>query len=64
MRKRVITLLFMPIAVFLWMIGWTMLWAGARKEREAERTQAETLAEDESITAIPVIPEELEEHEA
>jgi nitrogen fixation-related uncharacterized protein len=64
MRKRVITLLFLPIAVFLWIIGWTMLWAGARKEQETEQTQAETRTEDESITIIPMIPEKLEEHEA
>jgi nitrogen fixation-related uncharacterized protein len=64
MRKRVITLLFLPIAVFLWIIGWAMLWAGARKEQETEQTQAETRTEDESITIIPIILEKLEEHEA
>jgi hypothetical protein len=64
MPKRVITLLFLPIAVFLWIIGWAMLWAGARKEQETEQTQAETRTEDESITIIPMIPEKLEEHEA
>jgi len=48
--------------VFLWIIGWAMLWAGARKEQETEQTQAETRTEDESITIIPMIPEKLEEH--
>jgi CHASE3 domain sensor protein len=64
MRKRVITLLFLPIAVFVWIIGWAMLWAGARNEQETEQTQAETRTEDESITIIPMIPEKFEEHEA
>jgi len=64
MPKRVITLLFLPIAVFLWIIGWAMLWAGTRKEQETEQTQAETRTGDESITIIPMIPEKLEEHEA
>jgi nitrogen fixation-related uncharacterized protein len=64
MRNRVIRLLFLPIAIFLWIIGWTMLWAGTSKEQETEQTQAETCTEDESITIIPIIPEKLEEHEA
>jgi len=64
MRNRVIRLLFLPIAIFLWIIGWTMLWAGARKEQETQQTQAETRTEDESITIIPMIPEEPEQFEA
>jgi hypothetical protein len=64
MRNRVIRLLFLPIAIFLWIIGWAMLWAGSRKEQETQRTQADTAPEDESITIIPIIPEEPEEIEA
>jgi hypothetical protein len=64
MRNRVIRLLFLPIAIFFWIIGWTMLWAGARKEQETQQTQAETAPEDESITIIPMIPEEPEQFEA
>ncbi|PIU58934.1 hypothetical protein COS86_06900 [Candidatus Bathyarchaeota archaeon CG07_land_8_20_14_0_80_47_9] len=63
MRNRVIRLLILPIAIFLWIIGWTMLWAGSRKEQETQRTQAETAPEDESITIIPMIPEEPEQCE-
>jgi hypothetical protein len=64
MRNRVIRLLFLPIAIFLWIIGWTMLWAGSRKEQEPQQTQTDTAPEDESITIIPMIPEEPEEFEA
>jgi hypothetical protein len=64
MRNRIIRLLFLPIAIFIWIIGWTMLWAGTRKEQETQQTQAETAPEDESITIIPMIPEEPEQFEA
>jgi hypothetical protein len=64
MRNRVIRLLFLPIAIFLWIIGWTMLWAGTRKEQKAQQTQAETATEDESITIMPMMPEEQEQYEA
>jgi hypothetical protein len=64
MRNRVIRLLFLPIAIFLWIIGWAMLWTGTRKEQETQQTQAETRTEDESITIIPMIPEEPEQFEA
>jgi hypothetical protein len=64
MRNRVIRLLILPIAIFLWIIGWAMLWAGARKEQETQQTQAETAPEDEFITIIPMMPEEPEQFEA
>jgi hypothetical protein len=64
MRNRVIRLLFLPIAIFLWIIGWIMLWTGTRKEQETQQTQAETRTEDESITIISIIPEEPEQFEA
>ncbi|MGA3193106.1 MAG: hypothetical protein ABSD73_11455 [Candidatus Bathyarchaeia archaeon] len=63
MHNKVIRLLFLPIAILIWIIGWTMLWAGTRKEQETQRTQAETATEDESITIIPMIPEEQEQCE-
>jgi nitrogen fixation-related uncharacterized protein len=64
MHNRVIRLLLLPIAVFLWIIGWVMLWVAARNEQETEQAQAETPIEDDYITIIPIIPEKLEEHKA
>jgi len=64
MRNKTIRLLFLPIAILLWIIGWTMLWAGTREEQKTQQPQAETLPENESITIIPMIPEEPEQYEA
>ncbi|MGD0977611.1 MAG: hypothetical protein ABR962_00550 [Candidatus Bathyarchaeia archaeon] len=64
MRNRFITLLFLPIAVFLWMIGWAMFWIGTRREQETQQIQQGISSEDESITIIPMIPEEPEQREA
>ncbi|MCJ7768267.1 hypothetical protein MUP79_07740 [Candidatus Bathyarchaeota archaeon] len=64
MRNKVIRLLFLPIAILLWIIGWTMLWAGTRKEQKTQQPQAETPPENESITIIPMMPEEQEQYEA
>jgi len=64
MRNKVIRLLFLPIAILLWIIGWTMLWAGTRKEQKNQQAQAETPPENESITIIPMMPEEQEQYEA
>jgi len=41
-----------------------MLWAGNRKEQKTQQTQAETPPENESITIMPMIPEEQEQYEA
>jgi cytochrome c-type biogenesis protein CcmH/NrfF len=61
MRNRLIKLFLLPVAVFLWIIGWTLMWAGTRKEQE---TPAETPAERQSITIMPILPDEQEQIEA
>jgi hypothetical protein len=61
MRNKKIRLLFFPIVILLWIIGWTMLWADTRKE---QKTKVKTATEDEFITIIPMIPEEQEQYEA
>jgi hypothetical protein len=64
MRNRAIKLLFLPISIFLWIIGWTMFWAGSREDQETRQTRPETAPEAASITVIPMIPEEPEQLEA
>jgi hypothetical protein len=39
---RVMVLL--PVAVFLWTIGWSMIWVGSRKEAHAERRMDDSVA--------------------
>jgi flagellar basal body-associated protein FliL len=64
MHKRVITLLFLPIAVFLWIIGWAMVWTGSHRRQKAQQTQAEKASEEDFITVTVMIPEKPEENEA
>jgi undecaprenyl pyrophosphate phosphatase UppP len=64
MRKHLIALLFLPIAVFLWIIGWAMVWIGSHKRQKAQQTQVEKASEDEFITVGAIIPEKPEENEA
>jgi hypothetical protein len=64
MRKRLIALLFLPIAVFLWIIGWAMVWTGSHKRQKAKQTQAEMTPGDGFITVGAMIPEKPEENEA
>jgi hypothetical protein len=61
-RNRLIKLLLLPVALFLWIIGWTIMWAGTRKEEE---TRSKTAREElEYITVMPFLPEEQEQCEA
>jgi hypothetical protein len=64
MRNKMVRLLFLPIAMLLWIIGWAMLWTGTPKEQETQQTQAETTSQDEFITIIPGVPEVPEQCEA
>jgi putative Mn2+ efflux pump MntP len=60
MRNRIIRPLLIPIAILLWIIGWTMVLIGFRKEQETQRAQTGTTQKEDLITIIPMIPEELE----
>lgn len=59
-RNRVITLLFLPIAITLFILGWIMLIAGSRDEQKKQSPHAKTASQDDGITIIPMIPEEIE----
>jgi len=41
MRNLIIRLLFLPIAMLLWIIGWIMLSTGSHKQRQTQQTPAE-----------------------
>jgi hypothetical protein len=60
MRNRIIRSLLIPIAILLWIIGWTMVWIGSRKEQGTQPAQTRTTQKEDSITIMPMIPEELE----
>jgi len=64
MRKNKTRLLFLPIAILLWLLGFTMVWAGFRKQQRTRRAKDETARKDESITVMPMIPQEIEERQA
>jgi hypothetical protein len=35
--RVLLVMVLLPVAVFLWMIGWSLMWVGSRKEVHAER---------------------------
>jgi len=45
------------------MIGWTMSWAGSKKEHPTKKTKIEP-PEDDSITIMPITSKEIEQQEA
>ncbi|MCJ7424831.1 hypothetical protein MUP01_11285 [Candidatus Bathyarchaeota archaeon] len=60
MRNRIIRQLFLPVAIILWIIGWTMVWTGSRKDRETKRTQTKAAPEDNLTIIVPITSEEIE----
>lgn len=59
-RNRIITLLLLPIATMLFILGWIMLTAGLRDEQEKQSPHAKAAPQDDGIIMIPMIPEEIE----
>jgi nitrogen fixation-related uncharacterized protein len=59
MRNRLLKLLFViPIAIVLFIVGWTMSWAGESKEQKRRKTRITTDSKDDFVTVMPAIFEE------
>jgi len=55
--NRIIIIMLLPIVVFLWLIGWSLFWAGS--QGKSQRIQA---ASDKETLAVPsILLEEYEE---
>jgi lipopolysaccharide export system protein LptC len=59
MKNRIISLILLPLAIVLWMIGWSMLLAAFNKEQKNQATH-KTTSEENQLTIMPMIPEEIE----
>jgi hypothetical protein len=58
-RNRVVAVIMLPIAIFLWVIGWCLFWAGS--QRNSHRIRATDNEDFVSITtALPEKQEVLE----
>jgi hypothetical protein len=44
----------------LFILGWIMLTVGLRDEQEKQSPHAKAASQDDGITVIPMIPEEIE----
>lgn len=45
--RQILTILFLPIAIFVFMIGWTLQWMGQKQnESRVEKPQRETVVND------------------
>jgi hypothetical protein len=53
-RKSIFVLLAMPVAVFLWYIGWGLYWIAAEKEK----LKPEAAKQKENVMIGMILPEE------
>lgn len=59
-RNRIITLLILPIAIILFILGWVMLLTGSRNEQKNQPEEPKTAPQDDGIIVLPMIPEEIQ----
>jgi nitrogen fixation-related uncharacterized protein len=52
-RTRAAFFLLMPIAVFLWFIGWSLLWTGIKREKATSTSKLSD--KKDSIIFVPVL---------
>ena len=50
-RNRLLTVLLLPVFVVAWFVGWSLYWAGSRKDSEKPRKRVNR--ENEHVTLIP-----------
>jgi len=57
LRRRLIRLLFWPIAMIIFMVGWVMLVVASRKQLKNQPACTVETSQDDLITIMPMIPE-------
>jgi hypothetical protein len=55
MRNRMILITFLPIVVFLWLIGWSLFWIGSK----TRPGKAKTTSRGDGIEILALIGEEI-----
>lgn len=60
MKNRIVSLILLPLAIVLWMIGWSMLLAAFNKEQKNRPTPKKATPGESQITVMPIMPEEIE----
>jgi hypothetical protein len=50
-RSRAVTLLFLPVLVVVWLVGWSLYWIGGKKDRERLGKKMER--KEDHVTLIP-----------
>jgi hypothetical protein len=57
LSNRIIIIMLLPIEVFLWLIGWSLFWAGSQGKSQRIQTASET----DALIAPNIFLEEYEE---
>ncbi len=50
-RNRAVVLLFLPVLVVVWLMGWSLYWVGGRKDRE--HLGKKMKRKEDHVTLIP-----------
>jgi hypothetical protein len=51
-RNRLITLLLLPVVAVVWLIGWSLAWAGSRKDAKLNNPQKRR---EDHVTLVPAV---------
>ena len=60
-RNRAIIVLLLPALISIWIVGWSLYWIGHR--RESQELQPSSPKEEDYVSLIPAVPEDLLEIE-
>jgi hypothetical protein len=58
-RNRIVVTALFPITIVLWMIGWTLSWAGSKKEPPA---RAHSTVKDDGIEITTILTDQIQEY--
>ena len=51
-RNRLVTLLLLPLLAVVWLVGWSLTWAGSRKDTNAQNLQKR---HEDHVTLVPAV---------
>jgi hypothetical protein len=59
-RNRLVTVLLLPVLAVVWLVGWSLAWAGSRKDEEQPRSRVERRGDHVSLIPANAVEQETE----
>ncbi len=62
-RNRIVAVFLLPVLALVWLVGWSLAWAGSRKDEKQQRTRVERRGDHVSLIPASAVEQETEDEQ-